>query len=127
MKYTIEEYAALVVRLADEGDPGERLSIYRRLLNFEGVWVSAAAADPLMEVDFAGIERVMVALDVAARAIDEVRTVYEKLPMISALKETIARRTGDAQWRAVRPPLTELSEAQRATLPEEKTPRDREA
>src|SRR5438874_9319912 len=61
------------------------------------------------------------------RAIDEVRTVYEKLPMISALKETIARRTGDAQWRAVRPPLTELSEAQRATLPEEKTPRDREA
>ena len=63
----------------------------------------------------------------AQRAIDEVRTVYEKLPMISALKETIARRTGDAQWRAVRPPLTELSEAQRATLPEEKTPRDREA
>jgi len=52
------------------------------------------------------------------REIDAVRVVFEKLPMIAALKETVARRTGDARWRAVRPPLVELSPAERATLKE---------
>jgi 4-hydroxy-tetrahydrodipicolinate synthase len=50
------------------------------------------------------------------REIDAVRSVYEKLPMIPALKETLARRTGDPAWRTVRPPLIELSDEQRATL-----------
>lgn len=53
----------------------------------------------------------------AQREIDGVRLAYQSLPMIAALKETIARRTGDAQWRAVRPPLVELSEEQRKQLP----------
>jgi len=52
------------------------------------------------------------------REIDAVRVVFEKLPMIAALKEAVARRTGDARWRAVRPPLVELSPAERATLKE---------
>ena len=52
------------------------------------------------------------------REIDAVRVAFEKLPMIAALKEAVARRTGDAGWRAVRPPLVELSPAERATLKE---------
>jgi 4-hydroxy-tetrahydrodipicolinate synthase len=52
------------------------------------------------------------------REIDAVRVVFEGLPMIAALKEAVARRTGDARWRAVRPPLVELSPAERATLKE---------
>ena len=52
------------------------------------------------------------------REIDAVRVVFEGLPMIAALKESVARRTGDARWRAVRPPLVELSPAERATLKE---------
>ena len=52
------------------------------------------------------------------REIDVVRVAFEKLPMIAALKEAVARRTGDARWRAVRPPLVELSPDQRATLKE---------
>jgi len=52
------------------------------------------------------------------REIDVVREAFEKLPLIAALKEAIARRTGDARWRAVRPPLVELSPAERATLKE---------
>jgi 4-hydroxy-tetrahydrodipicolinate synthase len=52
------------------------------------------------------------------REIDVVREAFEKLPLIAALKEAIARRTGDARWRAVRPPLVELSPDQRATLKE---------
>ena len=52
------------------------------------------------------------------REIDAVRVSFETLPMIAALKEAVARRTGDAGWRAVRPPLVELSPAERATLKE---------
>ena len=52
------------------------------------------------------------------REIDAVRVVFEKLPLIAALKEAIARRSGDARWRAVRPPLVELSPDERATLKE---------
>ena len=52
------------------------------------------------------------------REIDAVRVTFEKLPMIAALKEAVARRTGDAGWRAVRPPLVELSPDERATLKE---------
>ena len=55
--------------------------------------------------------------DEAQKRIDEVRTAYEKLPMIPALKETLARRTGDASWRIVRPPLVELSDEQRTLVP----------
>ncbi|HEY5676487.1 MAG TPA: dihydrodipicolinate synthase family protein [Myxococcales bacterium] len=50
------------------------------------------------------------------REIDAVRSAYEKFPMIPALKETIARRTGEESWRIVRPPLLELSASQRAAL-----------
>jgi len=37
------------------------------------------------------------------REIDAVRAAFEQLPLIAALKEVVARRTGDASWRAVRP------------------------
>jgi len=52
------------------------------------------------------------------REFDVVREAFEKLPLIAALKEAIARRTGDARWRAVRPPLVELSPDERAALKE---------
>jgi 4-hydroxy-tetrahydrodipicolinate synthase len=52
------------------------------------------------------------------REIDVVREAFEKLPLIAALKEAVARRTGDARWRAVRPPLVELSPDERAALKE---------
>ena len=52
------------------------------------------------------------------REIDVVREAFEKLPLIAALKEAIARRTGDARWRAVRPPLVELAPDQQASLKE---------
>jgi 4-hydroxy-tetrahydrodipicolinate synthase len=50
------------------------------------------------------------------REIDRVRSAYEKFPMIPALKETIARRTGNPAWRTLRPPLIELSSDQRTAL-----------
>jgi len=53
----------------------------------------------------------------AQREIDLVRAAFEQLPMIPALKEALARETGDGQWRAVRPPLVELSEEQRRLIP----------
>jgi 4-hydroxy-tetrahydrodipicolinate synthase len=50
------------------------------------------------------------------REIDAVRASFEQLPLIAALKEAVARRTGDASWRAVRPPLVELTAEQRDRL-----------
>jgi 4-hydroxy-tetrahydrodipicolinate synthase len=50
------------------------------------------------------------------RELDAVRAALEKFPMIPALKEAVAQRTGDAAWRAVRPPLTELAPDQREAL-----------
>ena len=55
-----------------------------------------------------------------ARALQEranaTRTVFEGVPMIPALKEVVAQRTGDARWRNVMPPLTLLSQARAAAL-----------
>src|SRR5437016_4049549 len=47
------------------------------------------------------------------REIDAVRAAFEEFPLIAALKEAVARRTGDASWRAVRPPLVELTAERR--------------
>ena len=48
--------------------------------------------------------------------LDEVRAVFQRYPLIAALKATIAAATDDPGWRRVRPPLTALREAQRAEL-----------
>lgn len=50
------------------------------------------------------------------KALNETRAVFQALPMIAAMKATIARHTGDAGWAAVRPPLVEIEPAQRTTL-----------
>jgi 4-hydroxy-tetrahydrodipicolinate synthase len=43
--------------------------------------------------------------------ISRMRASVERYPAIAALKELEARRSGDARWRNVRPPLTTLSRA----------------
>lgn len=54
--------------------------------------------------------------DALQARLDEVRAVFQRYPMIAALKATIAAATDDPGWRRVRPPLTALREAQRAEL-----------
>jgi 4-hydroxy-tetrahydrodipicolinate synthase len=44
------------------------------------------------------------------------RTVFERFPTIAALKAFEARRSGDARWRNVRPPLTALDGPDEAAL-----------
>jgi 4-hydroxy-tetrahydrodipicolinate synthase len=44
------------------------------------------------------------------------RAVLQRLPMISALKATIAHFLQEPAWRTVRPPLVELTSAQEADL-----------
>jgi len=44
--------------------------------------------------------------------VSRVRSVFEKVPLIPALKAAIAHRLGNAAWRATRPPLAPLPEAQ---------------
>jgi 4-hydroxy-tetrahydrodipicolinate synthase len=48
--------------------------------------------------------------------LNEIRTIFAGQPMIPALKAAIAHYGGDASWATVRPPLVELTQAQRASL-----------
>lgn len=48
--------------------------------------------------------------------LDTVRNVFQKFPMIPAMKAAIAQRAGDEGWATVRPPLVELTAAQREAL-----------
>ena len=54
--------------------------------------------------------------DVQQAALNTVRGMFQQFPMISALKATIAHYAVDPGWAAVRPPLVELDETQRAAL-----------
>jgi 4-hydroxy-tetrahydrodipicolinate synthase len=56
------------------------------------------------------------------REIDRVRERFDKLPLIAALKEAVALRTGDDSWRAVRPPLVELTAEERRLLKASESP-----
>ncbi len=49
-------------------------------------------------------------------ALDTVRTVVQRHPMIPALKSVIASNRRDSQWEAVRPPLIPLSSNQKSEL-----------
>jgi len=48
--------------------------------------------------------------------VSAVRDMFEGLPVIAALKEYMARSTGDARWRNILPPLRPLSVEQAAAL-----------
>jgi 4-hydroxy-tetrahydrodipicolinate synthase len=63
--------------------------------NVNAAALSRVAADPTPE---------------GQAAIDAVRGRYDALPLMAALKETLARK--DPEWRRLRPPLVELSPEQ---------------
>jgi len=46
--------------------------------------------------------------DACQAALSAIRLATQKFPLVEALKEAMARSTGDAAWRALRPPLMPL-------------------
>ena len=54
--------------------------------------------------------------DAQQARLDEIRAVFQKFPMIPALKSAIARYGGDAAWVTVRPPLVALTPEQATAL-----------
>jgi 4-hydroxy-tetrahydrodipicolinate synthase len=54
--------------------------------------------------------------DTQQAALDKVRAVFQKYPMIPALKAAIAHHTADPGWATVRPPLVALSALQQGAL-----------
>ena len=54
--------------------------------------------------------------DAQQAALNQTRAVFQKLPIIPAMKAAIAAKSGDAGWATVRPPLVELSDAESAQL-----------
>lgn len=59
--------------------------------------------------------------DAVARqaALDQVRMVFQKRPMIAAMKAAVAHYSGDPQWAQLRPPLVKLSAAEHALMLQE--------
>src|SRR5438876_2505533 len=54
--------------------------------------------------------------DAQQARLDVIRGVFQKFPMIPALKSAIAHHGGDAGWATVRPPLVALTPAQASAL-----------
>jgi 4-hydroxy-tetrahydrodipicolinate synthase len=54
--------------------------------------------------------------DARQQALDDIRAVFARFPMIPALKSAIGIYSHDDDWRTVRPPLVALTIAQRAAL-----------
>jgi len=54
--------------------------------------------------------------DARQARLDVIRGVFQKFPMIPALKAAIAHHAGDAGWSTVRPPLVALTPGQAAAL-----------
>jgi 4-hydroxy-tetrahydrodipicolinate synthase len=48
--------------------------------------------------------------------LDATRAVFQRFPMIAAMKAAIAWQSGDDAWATMRPPLVELDESQRQEL-----------
>jgi 4-hydroxy-tetrahydrodipicolinate synthase len=56
--------------------------------------------------------------DARQQALDNIRAVFARFPMIPALKSAIGIYSHDGDWGTVRPPLVALNSEQRATLEE---------
>jgi 4-hydroxy-tetrahydrodipicolinate synthase len=54
--------------------------------------------------------------DAQQERLNKTRAIFQKMPIIPAMKAAIAEKSGDKVWANVRPPLVELDEAQRAQL-----------
>jgi 4-hydroxy-tetrahydrodipicolinate synthase len=54
--------------------------------------------------------------DAQQASLDAIRAIFQKYPMIPALKRAVAHWGGDAGWATVRPPLVELTAEQAAAL-----------
>jgi 4-hydroxy-tetrahydrodipicolinate synthase len=54
--------------------------------------------------------------DAMQQGLDAVRAIFQRSPMIPALKEAVAHWSGDREWARVRPPLVELTAAQSTAL-----------
>jgi len=110
---------AVLERFRDRGFdvfPGSEVFLLKGLRHGGAGCISATA-----NVNPAAIRRVFdewqsAQADQLQQGLDEIRGVFQRYPMIPALKAAIAHWSGDAQWRRVRPPLVELSDAQQAEL-----------
>lgn len=54
--------------------------------------------------------------DEQQEGLNRIRSIFERFPMIPALKATTAHYGGDAEWQRTRPPLVELDAGQRQEL-----------
>jgi len=51
--------------------------------------------------------------------VDTIRQIFQAMPMIPAMKRTVAEYSGDAAWKTVRPPLRDLDDSSTPSLMEQ--------
>ena len=57
--------------------------------------------------------------DTLQQAVNDVRSIIQKFPLVATLKEVVARTTGGPGWRRQRPPLEPLTKKEAAVLMEQ--------
>jgi len=98
---------------------GSESFLLRNMQNGGAGCISATA-----NVNPAAIDQLFAAWQSAEAAdmqenLDAIRDVFQKYPMIPALKAAVAAFSNDANWRIVRPPLTALDREQQESLKSE--------
>jgi 4-hydroxy-tetrahydrodipicolinate synthase len=85
---------------------------------------AAGCISATVNVNPAGIQRLYEgwngdeAAQLQANA-DQIRKIFQAMPMIPAMKQVMAEVTGQPSWSAVRPPLTGLGDEQTSLLMEQ--------
>lgn len=113
---------AYLDKFASEGFsvfPGSETFLLKALRSGGAGCISATA-----NVNPAAIVRLFQSLDsedadAQQKALDAVRNVFAKYPLIPALKAALSNYANDPGWNAVRPPLVELSSESTASLLDE--------
>jgi len=113
---------ALLERFKDRGFsvfPGSEVFLLQGLRHGAAGCISATA-----NVNPAAINRVFEEWETAQaddlqKGLDQIRGIFQRQPMIPALKTAIAHWSGDEEWSRVRPPLVELDTRQTTQLIEE--------
>lgn len=106
----LERILALCERFKDRMDVlagSERFLIPALCAGAAGCVTATANAHPEMIAELYA-HRDAADADARQERVAAERTAFERYPMIPGLKEHAARRTGDARWRNLRPPLVPL-------------------
>lgn len=99
--------------------PGSEVFLLQGLRHGAAGCISATANVNPAAINKVFLEWQTAQADELQKDLDLVRGIFQRLPMIPALKAAVAHWSGDEEWSHVRPPLVPLDTQQHAQLIEE--------